>query len=87
MPVVTVLSFITVDCNTGEIRLVGGSDNTEGRVELCIEGKWNSVCGDHWGNSESYIVCSELGLVPSGIISVTIVLSSSLYGLLIRALA
>ena len=46
---------------------MGGDDDTQGRVELCMGGRWNSVCGDQWGNSESYIVCSELGLVPSGL--------------------
>ena len=33
-------------CSNGDVRLVGGSIPNEGRVEICIENQWGSVCDD-----------------------------------------
>ena len=47
-------------CN-GDVRLVGGNSVNEGRVEICYNGVWGSVCNDGWDNSEAAIVCRQLG--------------------------
>ena len=46
----------------GDVRLVGGSDAKEGRVEICRNNVWGTVCNDSWGNDEIYVVCHQLGL-------------------------
>ena len=55
--------FISV-CTDGEIRLIGGSTNREGRVEVCMDGRWGTVCN----NSQQLpgAVCSQLGFLPEG---------------------
>lgn len=30
-------------CVTGDIRLVGGANSSEGRVEVCLSGRWGKV--------------------------------------------
>ena len=47
-------------CTDEEKRLVGGSTHREGRVEMCTNGRWGTVCN----NSQEGIagtVCSQLG--------------------------
>ena len=57
--VVTLASFS--NCTTGEIRLTDGTTQYEGRVEVCINGVWGTVCDYNWGKKQAYAVCHQLG--------------------------
>lgn len=48
------------------MRLVGGDSPNEGRVELCINGEWGTVCDDGWGLREARVVCNALGYGTEG---------------------
>lgn len=42
------------------IRLVGGSDMAEGRLEVQINDTWGTVCDDEWSRENAFVVCKQL---------------------------
>ena len=52
-----------------ELRLVDGTGDHEGRLEIRHEGQWGTVCDDYWTDVEAGVVCRilefELGAVDN----------------------
>ncbi|XP_030839511.1 deleted in malignant brain tumors 1 protein [Strongylocentrotus purpuratus] len=46
-----------------KVRLVGGPDESEGRVELFYFGSWGTVCSYDWTSYDSEVVCRMLGFI------------------------
>lgn len=53
-------------CNEGAIRLVQGTTPREGRVEVCMNNVWGTVCDNGWDRFDARVVCRQLGFSPAG---------------------
>ena len=49
-------------CTNGQLFLADGNVPNEGRVELCINSEWATVCrGTSWSNADTAVICNGLG--------------------------
>ena len=59
-------------CKDFDVRLIEGESEREGRVEICYNGVWGTVCADYgWDEVDVNIVCQQLGFSYQGTTSIS----------------
>jgi len=59
--------FTLASCTHGSIRVAGGSSTSQGRVEVCSNNVWGTVCSDGWTQVDANVACRQLGYSNAGI--------------------
>ena len=58
--------FHKAPCANGQLRLAGSNIANEGRVEICMNNEWGTVCDNSWGTNDAIVVCRQLGYSVQG---------------------
>lgn len=54
------------NCQTGDIRLQDGPNVREGRVEVCINNAWGTVCNNLFGVDDAIVTCTQMNFSSEG---------------------
>jgi len=57
-------------CRDGQMKfdeVMQGQQYSTGRVEMCVGGKYGTICVDEsWDSKDASVVCRQLGFSPHG---------------------
>ena len=75
----------TASCRDGEVRLRTSTSNDDltnpdlekfidgdlsvGRVEVCLNGRYGTICDDTWDYQDASVVCKQLSFSPYGTVN------------------
>ena len=66
---ISLFLYLSQVCCDGNVRVMGGRSELEGRVEVCRNNSYNTVCDDFFGEEEAKVVCRQLGYAGDGVLA------------------
>ncbi len=59
-------AVLALGCVEGDVRLLEGESDMEGRVEVCKRNIWGTICHNGWGVTDANVICRQLGFSSVG---------------------
>ena len=67
---ITIHICVLLDCSDGDVVLKNGTlpsiNQTEGRVEICSDNMYFSICDDFWDIRDARVICRQLNITGDG---------------------
>lgn len=60
------LETVSSKCTDWDVRLENGSSVREGRLEVCLNNAWGTVCENGFSDTDASVVCGQLGFDREG---------------------
>ncbi len=51
----------------GTVQIAGGPSPLVGRVEVCVNRTWGTVCENNWNDLDALVLCQQMGHSSNGI--------------------
>ena len=58
----------TESCSDGRARVRGSFSEMVGRIEVCIQETWRTICSDQWKEEDARVLCHQLGFSVYGLL-------------------
>ena len=58
--------IVVLVCTHGDVRLMHVSNQLDGRLDVCYDGVWGTVCSRGWNAIDAQVVCRQLGYSTRG---------------------
>ena len=67
----TALDTVDGNCTHGDLRIASRTDDStdlfsEGRLEVCVNHAWGTICDTAYGTRDADVACSQLGYDDQG---------------------
>lgn len=57
-------------CTHNDLRLRGGPNVREGRVEICLNNAWGTVCSTLFDDEDAAVVCAQMNFEREGEVTI-----------------
>ena len=64
-----IITRFVAACSDGDLKIIPSNLNNHltGRVEVCVNGTWGTICSESFDDEDASVICNQLGYSVYGI--------------------